>query len=73
MVYTELVHAGSALLDAVAEASGQPNARPADALDAMRECAAIQPDWLHELAPHFYDFGTVCCKLMQFSKHTPYN
>lgn len=25
----------------------------------MRDITVIKPDWLHQLAPHFYDFGTV--------------
>lgn len=27
--------------------------------DYMRDISVIEPDWLCELAPHFYQFGTV--------------
>ena len=26
----------------------------------MGFCLQIEPEWLYELAPHFYEFGTVC-------------
>lgn len=41
--------------------------------DYMRDITVIEPDWLCELAPHFYQFGTVSIRmawLHQTPKHT---
>uniref|UniRef100_A0A915K2G2 DEAD-box helicase OB fold domain-containing protein n=1 Tax=Romanomermis culicivorax TaxID=13658 RepID=A0A915K2G2_ROMCU len=27
--------------------------------DSMRDITVIEPEWLYELAPHFYEFGTI--------------
>ena len=27
--------------------------------DSIRDVSVIDPEWLYELAPHYYEFGTV--------------